>query len=436
MSNHPYLVIIAIGLIMLLDFFVALAKSVFEHVNRNALEESENPRAAEALRFTDKCERFFFNGCWLIRGFAWLGTGSLSVLLLLGLWRDKLSEWNIPAGAGLILAIVVVTVYVIVLITYIIPDRLGNRNTEDKFFKMFGIIRFVTTVFKPLSSLLEIGCAGILKPFGISLKDLEENVTEEEIISIVNEGQEQGILDDDEAEMISNIISFDEKQTKDIMTHRTKMIAVDSSMSVDEALQFMASEAFSRYPLYTGDIDNIVGVIHLKDVAKLMANDASEGRKLIDIARKPFFVPDTLSIDELFSQMQAKKTHMAVVIDEYGQTAGIVAMEDILEEIVGNIEDEFDDDEKMVIKAKDGSFVLRGEADLNEVIDASGIEVDEEDMETFATVNGLVISLLDRIPVDGERGSVVYKNYVFEILEAKNKMVRKCRLKVNPRGIS
>lgn len=437
MNEHPYLVVLVIAFIIILDFFVALAKSVFEHVNKKNLEnlKEENEKAQEALDFIEKSERKFFNGCWLIRGISWIGIGGLYAFFIVRVLNKAFAEMNVWTRTPIVIVITVLVMYFVVLFTYILPDRLGNKEAEEKFFKTFGLIKFITAFFSPLSALLEFGCAVILRPFGIRLKDLEENVTEEEIISIVNEGQEQGVIDDDEAEMISNIISFDEKRAKDIMTHRTKMIAVDSTMSIDEALAFMSGEEFSRYPLFTDDIDNIVGLIHLKDVAKVVAAGNYDNKKLIDIARKPFFVPDTMTIDELFNQMQIRKCHMAVVVDEYGQTSGIVAMEDILEEIVGNIQDEFDDDEKMIIKAKDGSYILRGEADLSEVIEATGIEIDESDMEQFATVNGLIISVLGRILGDGERDSVKYKKYKFDILEAKHKMIKKCRLTILQKDI-
>ena len=435
MEVNPWVGAVIIALITIFDFFVALAKSVFEHSNENGLkdlESEEGSRVEKALVFIDKNERNFYNACWLIRGIAWIVIGMLFAAgplpVLCSLFEDVIGELTIAVVTSIAL------IFLIILFTYILPNRLGNRNTESKFFKMFSFMRFITFIFRPLSALLEGCCAVILFPFGIKLKDLEKNVTEEEIISMVNEGQEQGVIDDDEAEMISNIISFDEKQTKDIMTHRTKIVAVDSEMSIEDAMSFMAGEAFSRYPLYVEDIDNIIGVLHLKDVAKCYASGDYKQKKLKSLARKPFFVPDTMTIDELFNQMQAKKNHMAIVIDEYGQTAGIVAMEDILEEIVGDIEDEFDNEEQMIIKAKDGSFILRGEADLNEVVDETGIEISENDLESFDTVNGLVISLLGRIPTDGERENVTYGKYTISILEIKNKMIRKCRVWLNPNG--
>jgi len=429
MDIHPWVGVAIILLITLFDFFVALAKSAFEHTNENNLKEmkdSDDENVSEAVSFMNKYERHFYNACWLIRGIAWIVIGMLFVS---GPMRAVyLNIESKLAGMAVIVIMSIVLIFVSILFTYILPDRLGNRESEKKLFGMFRFIRIITYVFLPLSSLLEGACAIILLPFGIKLKDLESNVTEEEIISMVTEGQEQGVIDDDEAEMISNIIMFDEKQVKDIMTHRSRIVAVDSEMNIEEAMSFMASEAFSRYPLFKDDIDNIIGVLHLKDVAKNYSSGNSGKKRLKDIARKPFFVPDTMTIDELFEQMQSKKNHMAIVIDEYGQTAGIVAMEDILEEIVGDIEDEFDNEEQMIIKAKDGSFILRGEAELSEVVEETGIEIPENELENYDTVNGLIISILGRIPADGERCDVAYGNSLINILEVKNKMVRKCRM--------
>ena len=180
--------------------------------------------------------------------------------------------------------------------------------------------------------------------FRIKPSDLEEKVTEDEIIYMVNEGQERGVFDAGEAEMISNIIELDEKEAQDIMTPKKKIIAINSEMKIEEALRFMLSENYSRYPLYEENRDNIIGILHLKDVINAYISDDSKDKQLKDIAREPYFVPDTQNINILFHDMQEKNIHMAIVIDEYGQTAGLVAMEDFLEEIVGNIQDEYDNE--------------------------------------------------------------------------------------------
>jgi putative hemolysin len=216
------------------------------------------------------------------------------------------------------------------------------------------------------------------------------------------------------------------------MTHRTKIVAVDSEMPIEEAMRFMARQSFSRFPLYTGDIDNIVGVIHLKDVVKCYAGNNYKNKTLLNISRQPFLVPDTLNIDDLFHEMQNKNVHMAIVIDEYGQTAGIVAMEDILEEIVGNIQDEFDSEEQQIRKCNDRIWLVLGETHLDELSEVTGLEPDDDDMENFDTLNGLLISILDRIPEDNEHETVFYEGYSMEILEVKRKMIRRVLLRKLP----
>lgn len=255
----------------------------------------------------------------------------------------------------------------------------------------------------------------------------EDNVTEEEIISMVNEGQEQGVLEAEEVEMISNIIEFDEKEAKDVMTHRTKIVAVPASLSVEEALQFMIKENFSRFPLYRENVDDIVGVLHVRDVVACYLEQNNE-KTLTDIAREPYFVPDTQSLDVLLRNMQKKKVHIAIVADEYGQTAGIVTMEDILEEIVGDIQDEYDDEEEMIQESGEDSFLVSGEIELTELMDETGIVIRKEDEENFDTLNGLLISILAHIPQEGEKVEVNYEGFHFSAVEIHDKMISKVRV--------
>ena len=162
------------------------------------------------------------------------------------------------------------------------------------------------------------------------------------------------------------------------MTNRKNIVAVDCETSFADAYRFMLDQSFSRFPLYEGDIDNIIGILNIKDMARLYISGEYEGKTLKDIARKPNFVPETQNIDVLFNDMKKSKNHMAVVIDEYGQTAGIVAFEDVLEEIVGNIMDEYDVDEKFIVKQANGAFLMRGLSSLEDVEQAIGLEIDEE----------------------------------------------------------
>src|SRR5690606_20832198 len=160
---------------------------------------------------------------------------------------------------------------------------------------------------------------------------------------------------------------LDDKAAEDIMTHKKRIVAVDGEMTIEEALKFMLSKNYSRYPLYVDNLDNIVGILHLKDIISAYISKDSKNIRLQDIAREPFFIPDTQSVNLLFHEMQAKNIHMAIVVDEYGQTAGLVAMEDFLEEIVGNIQDEYDKEEKMIISVDNDSYVVKGSISLEDL---------------------------------------------------------------------
>lgn len=438
MDQHPWLGVIIIFALTVIAYFLELAKAAFENVNDATLEkladdEEDNPEQAaaaeEALEFIDGKERGFLNAVRASMGIALIVNGIAFAKNVLPAIVEFTYTKTDSKPLVILIAVVIafLFIYLVVLFSHIIPDRLGSLKAERYFFKMFGLMKAVTVVMTPISAMLEGGCKLGLKLIGVDAS-AEDIVTEDEIISMVNESQEQGVLDDDEAEMISNIIEFDEKQTQDIMTHRTRIIAVDSEMGIEEAMRFMAGQSFSRFPLYTGDIDNIVGVIHLKDVVKCFASNNYKDKTLIDIARKPLFVPDTQNIDDLFKDMQEKNVHMAIAIDEYGQTAGIVAMEDILEEIVGNIQDEFDREEEQIRKCKENIWLVLGDTHLDELAEETGLEPKDDDLESFDTLNGLLISILDRIPMDGEKATVTYQDYRFDIIETKNKMIRKVRM--------
>lgn len=251
-----------------------------------------------------------------------------------------------------------------------------------------------------------------------------EDVTEEEIISMVNEGHEQGVLLESEAEMINNIFELGDKTAKDIMTHRKNIIALDGNSTFEDAISFIIENRNSRFPVYLDNIDNIIGVLHIKEALFNSQNRDLLKTPIKDIdglIREVDFIPETRNINALFKEMQSAKSHMVIVVDEYGQTAGLVAMEDILEEIVGNIFDEHDEEDVFIEKKADGSFVMNGMTPLEEVGEALGIDFEEEE---YDTLNGLIISLIDKIPSEHEIFAVDYQNYTFEVLSVEDKMIQ------------
>ncbi|MDO4317200.1 MAG: hemolysin family protein [Lachnospiraceae bacterium] len=258
------------------------------------------------------------------------------------------------------------------------------------------------------------------------LKKREEEKKDEEILSIVKDYQEQGALLEEEAEMISNIMEFSDTQTGDIMTNRTRIDAISCEETLENALLHMLHGNFSRYPLYRETLDDIVGMLYLKDVMV----EYMEGERncpLERIAREPMRVPETLPIDTLFADMQAKKMQLAVVIDEYGQTAGIVSMEDVLEEIVGDIMDEYDQEEKEA-ENTGKELIVSGRIPLEELHELISVAYEEEDEENFDTLNGLLIAKLGHIPEDGEQAVIEYQGYRFVILNCENRMIDRVRI--------
>lgn len=254
-----------------------------------------------------------------------------------------------------------------------------------------------------------------------------EDYLEEEIISMVNEGHEQGVLKENEAQMIQNIFEFTDKQAQDVMTHRRNIIALDGMTTLKDALEFMLDDIHSRFPVYLENLDNIIGILFLKDAMRCHTKQQYDDWMIKDIPellRKAVFIPETRNLSTLIKNMQLKKLQMVIVADEYGQTAGLVAMEDILEEIVGNIEDEYDNDETLIEHLPDGDFLISGLTPLDEVASALKITFEEVD---FETLNGYLIAKLDKIPSDDERSEIVANGYSFRIMSVANKIIERVR---------
>lgn len=244
-----------------------------------------------------------------------------------------------------------------------------------------------------------------------SLKKLfskKQDKVEEEILSMVEEGYEQGVIEDNEVEMISNIFEFGDKDARDIMTGRQRIIGIEKTTSVAEALPYMLENNFTRYPVYEEDIDNIVGVVHLKGVVSAYLKNPEIS--ISDIMDEPTFIHPTYNISKLLQKMQNEKIHMSIVVDEYGQTEGLVAMEDIIEEIVGNIFDEYDDNDEEIKELQNGTYMVEGAATLNDLSDVLSIEFPDED---FETLNGFILYKLGRLPLENEKIEIIYEGYKF-----------------------
>ena len=319
-------------------------------------------------------------------------------------------------------------IFLFVVLGVIAPQKIAARRPEKWLFRLAGLVHGLVCVVWPYAYLAEKLSNLAVRLVGVDPDASFDDVTEEEIISMVNEGHEQGVLQASEAEMIHNIFAFDDKEAKDIMTHRKHVNAIEGSTLLKDALEIILEGNNSRFPVYKGDIDNIIGILHMKDVmieSRKGLYLEREIREIPGLVREAVFIPETRNINELFQGMQSRKNHMVVVVDEYGQTAGIVAMEDILEEIVGNIFDEYDEEEMDVVSQADGSYLMRGMAPFGEVCETLGISLEGAEYETLS---GYLISLIGKIPGEHEQFELDAEGWRFHVLSVRDKMIHMVRV--------
>ncbi len=326
-----------------------------------------------------------------------------------------------------ILVLVVITItfiYVITCFGIMLPRKLAEHSPEKWICRGVGLFHFMDIIFKPLSALVKITAEGILRLFGKNDKEAAEDIFEREIIDMVNEGHEQGAIEANEAELIHNIFEYGDKEVQDIMTNRSNILAIDSEMTLENALQFMLEESYSRYPVFEDTLDHIIGVLYLKDAMRFYNQDTMKNNSVKDIEgllRKAEYTPLTRNIDDLFETMQVKKLQMAIVVDEYGQTAGLVTMEDILEEIVGKIQDEYDEDEEFIEETSNDAYVMEGMTPLHDIEEQLDITFDDTEYETL---NGFIIGMMNHIPEEDEDFECAYKGYSFKVLSIENMRVQ------------
>ncbi len=292
----------------------------------------------------------------------------------------------------------------------------------------------VRNILKPFVLILNITIGGLLywlinlvfKSFNLTVKS---NVTEKDVIALVDETDDE-VLDEEQKEMIENIFELNSMTAQDMMTHRTEVFALEANMTCDEVIHKTIEEGYSRIPVYENRIDTIIGVLYAKDLLITMNNEEKLKQPIKDLMRKAMFVPESCAANELLLQLKVNRTQMAVVVDEYGGTSGIVTMEDILEEIVGDIEDEYDKEEKQYFIKEDGSVVCEASIYLEDLLELFNIELDDDsweelEKEGFETVGGLIINRLEKIPNQEDEASIEYKDLIFKVLEVADRRIEK-----------
>lgn len=321
-----------------------------------------------------------------------------------------------------VLVITILLSFVTLVFGELVPKRIAMKNPEKIALKVAGTLKTIALIFKPFVALLAFSTNAIARLFGVSAAAEMKNVTEEEILMMVDVGEESGTIEENEKEMINNVFEFNDRTAGEVMTHRNDICAVEITATLDEIVKAGVDEGYSRIPVYEDDLDNIVGIVMLKDLLRFIGVNPQNHFDLKKIMREPLFIPETKRCDELFTEFCAQKQHMAVVVDEYGVTAGIVTMEDIVESIVGDIQDEYDNEEAEFSKINDNTYAIDGMASIEEVSELLDVELPEGD---YDTVGGLVLDRLGRIPDEDEHPSVVVENVTFTVQKVEERRIDK-----------
>ena len=385
-----------------INAFFSSAEMAIVSINKNKLKilvEDGNKKAIMLENLMKEPSKFLSTiqvGITLA-GFFASASAATGLSQYLSIYLRKL---GIPySGQISMILITFVLSYITLVFGELIPKRIALKSSEKIALSSVGTIVTVSKIFSPFVKFLTFSTNIVLTALKMKEDDIEEKVSKEELRSLVEVGREHGIINEVEKEMIENIIEFDEKVAREIMIPRTKVFLIDKNISVDELFEKKEVEVYSRIPVYEDEADNIVGILFMKDLMIEAYRKGFQNVKLPEIMQEAYFVPETKNVNELFNEMQAEKKHIAILIDEYGGFSGIVTLEDLIEEVMGNISDEFDADDSSIKKLSANKYLINGELSLNDLNDYFHIELESKH---YDTLSGLLIEHMGYIPEDNE----------------------------------
>ncbi|MGL4773785.1 MAG: hemolysin family protein [Clostridium sp.] len=346
-----------------------------------------------------------------------------------GSFAETLKDFNVPYADNIALFLVTILIsYITLVLGELLPKRIALQKAEA--IAMFSVkpITFISKLAKPFVLFLSGSTNILLRIIGMKAENLEERVSREELKSLIELGEEQGAINEIEREMIDSVIEFDDKLAKEIMTPRTEVFMIEANCSLKNNINLILKENFSRIPVYEEDIDNIIGILYMKDLFSSVVTKGVENISIKDLLRKPFFAPETNSIDKLFKALKESQNYFSILIDEYGGFSGIVTMEDLIEEVVGNISDEFDEDEPEIEKLDKSSYVVSGLLTIDEVNDALGLCLQSESTDT---IGGFIMELLGTVPREEDIIEIKHENLLFKVLKLDEKRIEKIQISIN-----
>ncbi len=421
---------ILIFILTLLNAFLAASEMAIVSLNKNKLRvlaEEGNKKAKLLIDLLAEPTKFLST---IQVGITFAGFFS-SASAATGISKDfgqYLAKLSIPYSSQIALIVVTIILSFLTLVFgELFPKRIALQKPES--IAMFSIrpILFISKITVPFVRLLSASTNILVRIVGLDKENLDEMVSKEEIKSLVEVGQENGVFNETEKEMINSIFEFDNKLATEVMTPRPKVYLVDVKRPLNEYLDELIDEGYSRIPVFEDDIDNIIGILYIKDLFAEARKHGFDNVNIRSILQPAYFVPETKNIDELFKELQNSRVHLAVLIDEYGGFSGIVSIEDLIEEVMGNIEDEYDKEDSSIKKIDNDTFMIDGMITLNDFNDYFNVKIESDD---YDTLNGFLIDLLGHIPMSAEEKNIEYENFIFKIEEIQEKRIEKIKVYV------
>ena len=421
--------IIVLIILILLNAYFAATEIAFISLNDSKVERNAkdgNKKAKQILKMLKSPSKFLAT---IQIGITF--AGFLSSAFASDAFADRLAPilnswmpfWGVEVWQGISIVIITIILSFFTLVFgELVPKRLAMKYYEKIAYATIGVIRAISVITAPFVKLLTFSTNMVSKIFGVGEAE-EEVVTEEEIKMMIDEGEEKGTIEKGERVLLNNVFEFNDIIVSEIMTPRTDMYAIDINDDIKNWLDEVDEYKYSRIPVYDESVDDIKGILFVKDILKpLKDNEEIDIKRLM---REPYFVPESKDIDELFREMQQNKVQMAIVIDEYGGTAGLITMEDIIEELVGNIFDEYDDEEIEVKKIDDNTYILDGTLTSYELKKIFDVELPEGDYETLS---GYLLEKLGRIPDEDEHPVIEDDKLTYKVEEMEDKRIKSVKV--------
>ena len=404
--------LITLIILIILSAFFSSAETAFTTVNKiriRTFEEEGRPNAALIRKLTDDPQKML-SAILIGNNIVNLTASSLTTIMVtritanLGLASKSATAIGIATG---------ILTLIILVFGEITPKSIATRSSERICFFYIKPIYWMTVIFTPLIFIVNKISFGFMKLFGMRYIGKERVMTENELLTIIDVSHEEGVLESEEKEMINNVVDFGDSLAKDIMVPRIDMVSVPSAISYDDLKKTFKRDMYSRLPVYEESKDNVVGIVTLKDFFNY--EGTKEDFKLSDLLREPYFTYEYQKTSDLLIQMRENSINISIVLDEYGSTAGIITLEDLIEEIVGEIRDEYDDDEEDPIqKLSTSEYLVDGSTRLDDINEVFGCNIESDDYDSIA---GHMINVLEHIPCEGEEITEDYIRFVIDKMD-------------------